>query len=400
MASISDVSQLACTVSATGISAPSYADVLAYLQSAYQGIYGSDVVLDNSTQDGQWLGILAQAITASNASMIAAFNSFSPATAQGTALSSVVKINGLARAAASYSSCDVVITGTVGRTITNGSVRDTVYGYIWSLPASVVIPAAGSITVTATCTTIGSVLVGIGSLTVINTPTLGWTSVTNASASAPGSPVQSDASLRQQQSESTMLPSQTIMDGLLGAILALPGVNSAEGYENDTNVTDANGIPPNSIAIIVDGGDATQIATVIANKKTMGTPTYGTTTETITDSAGNSRTINFFRPTVDAITVQLGLLALSGYTDAIGSAIAAQVAAYISGLPAGSTIYTTRLYAQATLPNAEGGLTYDLTSIQMALNGGTMSTNNIVLPFNALPSCPVSNVTITATGSS
>lgn len=398
MASISNISQLACTVSAQGISAPDYETIFARLAALYQGIYGSDVVLDNSTQDGQWIGIIAQAINASNASMIAAFNSFSPATAQGSGLSSVVKINGLARDVASYSTCDVIITGAVGKTISNGSVRDTVYGYIWALPSAVSIPASGSVTVTATCSTIGAVTVGIGTLTIINTPTLGWASVTNTSPSSPGNPVQSDAALRLQQAASTMLPSQTVMDGLIGAILALPNVSTAEGYENDTSATDSNGIPANSIAVVVGGGDATAIATVIANKKTMGTPTYGTTTETIVDAAGKSRTINFFRPTMYPITVQIGLSALSGYTDAIGAMIASQISAYIESQSAGSTIYTTRLYAQASLAATAGGLTYDLTSIQMSANGGAASSDNVTLPFNALPSCPVASVTIAASG--
>ncbi|MDR6182063.1 baseplate J/gp47 family protein [Asaia bogorensis] len=398
MASISNISQLACTVSAQGISAPDYETIFARLAALYQGIFGSDVVLDNSTQDGQWIGIIAQAINASNASMIAAFNSFSPATAQGVGLSSVVKINGLTRSVPSFSTCDVIITGTVGKTISGGSVRDTIFGYTWSLPTVVVIPSSGSVTATATCTTVGAISLGPGTLTVINTPTLGWSNVTNVSSSAPGSPTQSDASLRVQQASSTMLPSQTVMDGLLGALLALPGVSVAEGYENDTLKTDSNGIPANSIAVVVEGGDASAIATIIANKKTMGTPTYGTTTETITDSAGISRTINFFRPASYPIAVQVNLTALSGYTDAIGSMIAAQISAYIEAQTAGSTIYTTRLYAQASLPDGTGGLTYDLSSIQMAANGGAMSTNNVVVPFNALPSCPTSSVNIVASG--
>lgn len=398
MASISNISQLACTVSAQGISAPDYETIYARLTALYQGIFGSDVVLDNSTQDGQWIGIIAQAINASNTSMIAAFNSFSPATAQGTGLSSVVKINGLTRSVPSFSTCDVIITGTVGKTIFGGSVRDTIFGYTWTLPSIVVIPASGSITVTATCTILGAVSLGSGSLTVINTPTLGWVSVTNASSSAPGTPTQSDASLRAQQTSSTMLPGQTVMDGLLGALLALPGVSVAKGYENDTTKTNSSGIPANSIAIVVEGGDASQIATVIANKKTMGTPTYGTTTETIIDSAGNTRTINFFRSTPYPISVKVSLTALSGYTDAIGDMISTQISSYIEAQTAGSTIYTTRLYAQASLPDATGGLTYDLISIQMAANGADMSNNNVVLPFNALPSCPISSVNIAASG--
>lgn len=396
MASVSDVSDIACTVSSTGIYAPSYSEILSWFQAQYRAIYGSDVILDNSTQDGQWIAIQAQAMNASNQSMIAAFNSFSPATAQGAGLSSVVKINGITRSEATYSSCDVIITGAVGTTILNGSVKDTLYSYIWSLPSSVTIPTGGQITVTATCSTAGAVSASPNTLTIINTPTDGWQSVTNVSSASLGQALQTDASLRQQQSASTMIPSVTPLDGMVGAILALAGVSSCKGYENDTDSTDANGIPAHAVSVVVSGGDAVEIATTIANKKTMGAPTYGTTSETVTDSAGNSRSISFFRPSNTNIYVSITLTALAGYTDAIGETIAAQVADYIASQEEGSVIYVTRLYKPATLDNNAGGLTYDLTGIEIGTSSGSLSASNVTLAFNASPVCPTSNITITA----
>ena len=88
---------LAATVSSTGISAPTMDQILTSLQSSFQSIYGSDVYLGPDSQDGQWLGVLAQAIHDCNDAAIFVFNQFSPATSIGTGLSSVVKINGLIR---------------------------------------------------------------------------------------------------------------------------------------------------------------------------------------------------------------------------------------------------------------------------------------------------------------
>ncbi|OUJ08232.1 hypothetical protein HK25_00845, partial [Acetobacter sp. DsW_059] len=89
-------------------------------------------------------------------------------------------------------------------------------------------------------------------------PTSGWTSVTNKTAAATGSDAQSDASLRLQQAASTMLSSVVIMDGITGGILSLSGVTNVQGYENDTDTTDSNGLPANSIALVVEGGDASE----------------------------------------------------------------------------------------------------------------------------------------------
>lgn len=393
---VSDISEIACTVTDTGITAPTYDVILAWYQNQYRSIYGSDIVLDNSTQDGQWIAIQAQAMNVCNQAMIKTFNSFSPAKAQGAALSSNVKINGITRNPPTNSTCDVVISGDPGTIITNGIVIDTVNRNQWVLPVSVTIPDTGSITVTATCSTPGPVAGDIGTLTVIGTPTDGWTGVYNTTAASLGNSVQTDASLRIQQAASTMMPSVTIMDGIRGGILSLSGVSACAGYENDTDVTDDNGIPANSIAMVVEGGDATEIATVIANKKTMGVPTYGTTTETVTDSSGAVRTINFFRPNETTIYVSISLKALTGYTNAIGTAAAQAVADYIASLSIGDVIYITRLYKYANLDSASGGLTYDITDIQIGTVVGLLSANNITLPFNARPICTVSNVSVSA----
>ena len=393
---VSDISEIACTVTNTGITAPTYDVILAWYQAQYRAIYGADIVLDNSTQDGQWIAIQAQAMNVCNQAMITVFNSFSPAKAQGAALSSNVKINGITRDPATNSTCDVVISGDVGTVITNGTVQDTVNRNTWNLPASVTIPEVGSITVTATCSVSGPVTGAIDTLTIIGTPTDGWTGVTNKTAAAIGHPMQTDASLRLQQAASTMLPSVAIMDGIEGGILALQGVSDVKGYENDTDAKDANGIPANSIAMVVEGGDAKEIATVIANKKSMGVPTYGTTTETVTDSTGAQRVINFFRPKETNIYVKLTLKALANYTTTIGQSAAQGIAYYLATLDIGSMIYVTRLYKAATLADADGGLTYDILNIEIGRSAGSVAASNLQLAFNERPVSSVSNVTVSA----
>lgn len=394
---VSDISQISCMVTDTGITAPTYDVILAWYQSQYRAIYGADVVLDNSTQDGQWIAIQAQAMNVCNQAMITVFNSFSPAKAQGTALSSNVKINGISRDPATNSTCDVVISGDVGTIITNGTVQDTVNRNTWNLPARVTIPQSGSITVTATCSVSGAVPGAIGTLTIIGTPTDGWTGVTNTTAAAIGQPMQTDASLRIQQARSTMLPSVSIMDGIEGGILALDGVSIVKGYENDTSVTDDNGIPAHSIAMIVEGGDAMQIATVIANKKSMGVPTYGTTTETVTDSSGNHRVINFFRPTETNIYVKLTLKPLANYTNANAQSAAQGIADYLANQDMGAMIYVTRLYKAATLSDADGGLTYDILNIEIGRTADSIAASNLHLAFNERPVSSIGNVTVSVT---
>ena len=98
-------------------------------------------------------------------------------TAQAAALSSNVKINGITRKVATNSTADLLLTGTAGTTIMNGSARDK-NGIIWNFPASVAIGVDGTVLVTATCANSGSVAALAGTITTINTPTRGWVSVT------------------------------------------------------------------------------------------------------------------------------------------------------------------------------------------------------------------------------
>lgn len=171
------------TIDEYGITAPDYQEVLDYLQTQYRAIFGADVYLSADSQDGQFLAIVAAAINDSNAAAIAIYNAFSPATAQGEGLSSVVKINGISRLVASNSTATVTIGGTVGTTINNGEISDGTN--TWLLPPTVTIPSAGEIAVTATAKDAGAISAQAGTLTQISTPVYWWATVTNATAATP-----------------------------------------------------------------------------------------------------------------------------------------------------------------------------------------------------------------------
>lgn len=391
------ITTTAPTIDATGISAPAFSDILDYLKSKYQGIYGTDVYLENDSKDGQMLAIFASCINDANAAAISVFNAFSPATAQGANLSSVVKINGIERADPSASTVDVTIVGVVGTVITNGVVQDT-NQVKWDLPASVTIPAAGQITVTATCETTGAVSAAPGTVTVIATPTRGWQTVTNASAAALGNPVEQDADLRVRQASSTALPSLTVFDGIIGAVKAVSGVTRVAAYENDTNVIDSNGLPPHVISLVVEGGDATTIANAIAVKKTPGGGTYGTTTVTVTDIYGIPHPINFFRPTPQAITAVVNLKALAGYSSVVGARVQQAISDYVNsvaigGGAAGAVEWDACIAAAKAVI---GGNTFKITSLTLSGPSGA-GTPDVPLAFNQSATCAPASVTVNPT---
>ncbi|WP_334067241.1 baseplate J/gp47 family protein [Burkholderia cepacia] len=388
---------LAPTIDENGITAPTYAEAFAFLQDQFRSIYGADTYLEPDSQDGQLLGVFAKAISDVNSVAIAIYRSFSPATAQGDALSSNVKINGIARKIASYSSADLVLIGQAGRTITNGAAKDT-NGVQWLLPATVTIPPSGTITVTATCASIGDVSARAGTINQIATPALGWQSVTNPADAAEGAPVEKDPVLRQRQTVSTALPSLTVLDGIIGAVANVPGVTRYVAYENDTSSTDANGIPSHSISLVVEGGDATAIATAIAAKKTPGAGTYGTTSIVVADNYGRPITISFFRPTGAPIGAIVTIKALGGYTTQAGQQIQQAVSDYINGVQIGGGLSGSVEWGDAlTAANSVGGgVTFKLSGLTLTGPRGA-GTPDVALLFNEAASCTPANVTLVVT---
>lgn len=387
---------LAAKVDATGISAPSYPDILASLQASFQAIYGSDAYLNPDSQDGQLVAVFARAIYECNQTAIAVYNSFSPSYAQGVGLSSVVKINGIKRLVPSNSQVNLTITGTIGTTILNGSATDAAK-VKWNLPPSVTIPPAGFIVVTATCDQPGAIPAAPGTVTNINTPTLGWQSVTNATAASLGAPVESDAALRARQKQSVALPALTVLAALQGAVAAVTGVTAARVYENDTAATNADGVPAKSIAVVVQGGVALDVATAIMNKKTPGCATFGSTTVNVTDAVGQVQAIKFTVPAIIRIICSITIKGLSGYNSAIGDLIKAAVAAQVSALAIGEDVVFTRLYLAALLQGAPGSETFEIVNVLISAHPAAVAAANVVIAYNAIADLAVGDISLTVT---
>lgn len=391
-----DTLGLSATVTAQGISAPDYQTILDTLTSYFRQIYGSDAYLEPDSKDGQMVALVALAVHDANNTAIEIYNSFSPTTAQAAALSSNVKINGITRKVATNSTADLLLTGTAGTTITNGSARDK-NGIIWNFPASVAIGVDGTVLVTATCANSGSVAAMAGTITTINTPTRGWVSVTNPAAATVGTPAETDAELRIRQSQSVALPSITPFEALDGAVSNVTGVTRHKLYENDTGSEDGNGLPPHSVAVIVDGGDVTDIAQAIRGNKGQGTATHGTTSVTVPDKYGNPHVIKFSRSSDVPVYARIKLKVFTGYTSQIGQQIQQAISDYINSLTIGDSVLLSRIYSPANLGVVSGGNAryYDIQELTIGKSPVALSSSNIDIRYNESASCTPENIVIT-----
>lgn len=376
-----------------GFHYPDYETILNLLKTEYKNIYGSDVYLENDSQDGQWLAIQALAMHELAEVAAGVYSSFSPSTSKSDSLSKNVKINGIRRAAPSFSTVDVKIVGEVGTLILNGIVKD-VNENKWILPERVVIDKTGEIVVTARSEKAGAVTAAEGTVNVIFTPQRGWQSVTNEAKAIVGKGVESDTDLRIRQSLSVAIPSQALLEGLHGALLTLENVGKLKIYENDTAEPDANGLPPHSICVIVLGGDAQKIGQIIGLKKTIGVATFGDVSVSYVDRFGLKTQLSFFRPSVKNIFAQIKIKPLNNYLNTLNNVICQYVADYINNLAIGETIYLSKLFVPANLLNDENGKTFEILDLKIKDDTGDFAAQNIQLGFKEMAKCAVENIQI------
>lgn len=387
---------IAPQITDSGVTAPTYYEALDYLKEQYKSIYGEDAYLENDSQDGQWIGVIARVVTECGAACVNVYSTFSPKTASKDALSRNVAINGIQRATATHSTVDLIISGSSGTIITNGYAVD-VNSNQWMLPDIVNIPTSGLITVTATSAVIGEVLAMPNSITSIGKPTRGWSSVNNESASNLGMPIEEDSILRQRQALSVAIPSQSKTDSLKGALFSLPGVSRCKTYENDSDAVDSNGIASHSLCVVISGGNANEIAQTMRAKKSLGCGWFGNTEVTVSDSFGDPVNVKYYRPIIRNVGFYINAQSKVGYTADIADDIKQAIADYVNQLDIGDNITLNKIYIPAGLFGNLDSRTYEILSLQIIIDDLAIESD-YQLKFNEVAYCSPENIEINISG--
>lgn len=185
---------------------------------------------------------------------------------------------------------------------------------------------------------------GIVTEMVNNVP--GFNAVINALEPVYGRDDQTDIELRQSYANKSALRSNTMIDSIVAELTSnVANVETASGYENDTDHTDKYGRPPHSVEIVVEGGDKNDIASAILKKKAGGIQTYGNICINVPGKYGDSIPVRFNRP--EYIYVWLRAV-LAGNKDEIPAAYATLVQTSVmeqtKNMIAGDSLLTQVLY--------------------------------------------------------
>lgn len=217
--------------------------------------------------DGESIAINSEMFANLDDQIGIAYSACDPDTASGQSLLNICAISDVQRKDGTFSVATVSLTGVAGTTVTAGSkVRHKTTGTLWVVTKQVVIPSK----VIVRCETRGAETAGIGDLSIIATPIGGWQGVTNAAAADLGDDIESMDHLRIRRNESVAKPSRNQLDSIYGEVASLKGVLQIKRDENFTKTVDANKLDPNSIILIVSGGEDQEIADAMAIKKNPG----------------------------------------------------------------------------------------------------------------------------------
>jgi uncharacterized phage protein gp47/JayE len=308
----------------SGLNIMRLADIKAALEASFQSEFGSAVNLDAATPEGQLIGIIADREALIWELIELVYAAYNPDSAAGQALDALCALNNIVRLDPVPSSCtsdagnSLVITGTVGAVVPIGftvhKTGDT--SATFATEEEFTIGALGTVDADFYCTSVsadsglvgGPVVALAGSLVNIDTPNADVTAVTQPSDATVGRDVETDAELRLRRNQSLSIPSAASVNGIYSSVSAVDDVTSCTVYENITDVTDMNGLPPHSFQVVVQGGADADIAAAIWTSKPAGIKSYGNHSEVTTDSQGRSQTMYFSRPTPLVLYVKCNIV--------------------------------------------------------------------------------------------
>ena len=377
---------MAYGLTSTGFVPKPYEQVLADVQADLRSRFGESIDLSASSVFGQLAGIIAERVSEVWDAAQGVYNAFVPDAATGAALDALAAVTGTLRLAATRSSVTLTATGTPGTTLSAGrqaSVATTLERFE-TLAAAVIVAADAWATLTAyvvgdrvthasriyECTTAGTsagsggptststaitdgtvtwAYVGEGtgvcdveaeavntgpvvgaarSIATIETAVSGWSTVVNLSDAVLGRDVETDADLRIRREADLQATGGGAVEQIRETVAAVADVLEVTVYENTTDAT-VDSIPPHAIEALVLGGTDAAVAAAIFASVAAGIATYGSTTETVTDSMGIAHDVAFSRPTEVPIYVDIALTKNDDEYPADGDAqVKAAVVAY------------------------------------------------------------------------
>ena len=383
---------------------PSEQAILTGVQTDINVAFGGGVNPSLQTPQGQ----LAQSETAiigdKNNQIAYIANQVNPSMASGIWQDAIGEIYFITRIPGSGTVVSATVNGAVGTIIPAGAVAQDTSGYLYSAVSAVTIPSSGVATVEFQNQTQGPIACNVGALSIIYTAIAGWDTITNTSAGALGTNVESRAAFEARRAASVAGNSINSIQSLYGAVSAVPNVISAFVIDNPTGTTVNYGatsypLAPHSVCISVAGGSSSAIAQAIWNKKPPGCDYNGNTSVTVYDNNYTTPvpyTVTYLTPTVTPIYFNVEIknspLLPSNIVQLVQNAVLSSFNGEDGGTAVGigTTSYSGRYYANINAINP------NVNVIEIYLGFSASPTTVLVaIGIDQLPTLSASNILVT-----
>lgn len=392
-----------------GVELPSTQEIRSELGSRIQQAFQTSPTdpllnIEPSSPMGQVLDLIVAEIEAKNSEILFLSNMVNPDLATGKFLDALAALYGLDRKISEPTVVNCVLTGLKGTVIPYGAIAQDSLGnqYRHSAANGAQVDDTGSVTTTFTAINHGPLEVAAGSVNRIVTTIAGWDSITNPTAGVIGRDEETDAELRNRMIESYAVNATGYVEAIEANLAALEGVLDVRVLENPTNaeVTQYGvAIDPHSILIAIVGGEDSDIAKTIYQRKDAGCGTTGDYEVQFIDETYYNATYNYkiVRPQNQSLKISVTFFGTSMNETEKNNVIQAIIQDALGQgandrISLASTVYASRFYqaiqSQTSAPIAQ---------IQVGFGTGTLGSS-VQIPANIEPTISESDVSIIFTG--
>lgn len=401
-------------VSPDGFEAKRLADVLAdageQLRTVTDPVTGESLEPDFGSEDPaiQVVKVPLEAVGEAWQAAQLMYQQFDPSKAAGPSLYGLVQLNGITQQDASQSTVTLTLGGTPATVISAGQlVSDVDNANQWETLGAVTLDGTGAGSVQARCVEYGPIPADIGTLINIVTPVAGWSSVTNEAAATLGRNLETDTELRQRRARSTLAPAASPVESVYANLANIPGVTYVRVRQNNTLVTDGNGIPGKSVAAVIVGGENLDIAYTLLARTGITSGWYGNTSQVLFDEQGEAYTVSWTVPSPLPIYVDIELEiinpsqfpadgiqqmkdAIIAYAQGGAPALGIDDGFSTVGFPPGATVVQSRLYTPINfIPG------HRVVSLFIGTSPSPSGTADIMTPWDEFPLFLDGNINIT-----
>jgi hypothetical protein len=305
-------------VTPTGFNCPTVADLLALIEADQRADLSATLDLSEASVLGKVNRIYARRCLAAWEALRAIHDGGDPTLAAADALTSLMKITGTNRDSARHSIVPVTVTLQRDTRLEAGThfaqVEDRPASR-WTPDADFTAPDDGSFTLIFRSEQTGPIDTAVDSISVIATPVIGWSAITASGEVSVGHDADDDDDARARREDALARSGSSTVAAIRADLLALDSATECTIFENWTDSTDANGLPPKSFEAIINavGASDDQVAQLVWDSRPTGIPSTGSSSGTAIDSEGNPQIMRFTRPEQIEIWLTYTLIKLDTY---------------------------------------------------------------------------------------